>query len=659
LQTSDLIPLTVSLLTSIVITPLVRRIAIRAGMVAQPKTDRWHQKPTALLGGVAIALSVAIAWFLFAEQLPGSRQAWMILFGSFFLGLVGFVDDIIHMKPYQKLICQVMASALVISAGLTLPWTDSEGINVAITFFWLVGITNAINLLDNMDGLAAGVSATAAIFLAINLALNGQTPEAMMLGVLAAALIGFLFYNSNPASVFMGDTGSMFIGFFLASAALMSATGARSRSFMVVLAVPVLVLLIPIFDTTLVTVLRKIAGRPASQGGRDHTSHRLVALGMSESRAVWLLYGLAAASGLLAIAVNHLDWTESLAVVIGFVVALSLLGIYLGGVRVYDDATEAAARQRPVIAFIVDLSYKRRVFEVLLDLVLIMLAFYGASQLLSGPVSGPVNWTLLTFVPVLVFAQLFSMLAAGSYRGIWRYVSIDNLIVYGKGIVIGTALGYAGMRFVVGMESLKPAVFVLDAVLLFIFVAGSRVAFKLFRHFFRVPSSATTRRAMIFGAGDGGEIMLRELQNNRAFGLTPIGFIDDDSLKAGRNIHGLPVHLATPHGIPAICEANGVDELVVATSKLTPARLEQIARTCAEAGVRCHRMSIQLDPVIPAARDENDAEARRDQLTIDSPAAAAGGTKFGEIKKRRDSQPIMASDINKRRDSKPFRAFKP
>ncbi|MEX2153543.1 MAG: MraY family glycosyltransferase, partial [Gemmatimonadaceae bacterium] len=292
----EFLPLVVALIASTALTPIVRAIAIRAGMVAQPKTDRWHKRPTALLGGVSIALSVALTWIVFRDQMPGDRQAWVVLGGSLFLGAVGFVDDILHIKPYQKLIGQLMASALVISAGLTLPWTSSQEFNVAITFFWLVGITNAINLLDNMDGLAAGVSATAAAFLAINLALNGQPQQAIMLGLLAAALIGFLFYNSNPASVFMGDTGSMFIGFFLASAALLSATGARSRSFVVVLAAPVLVLLIPIFDTTLVTVMRKLAGRPASQGGRDHTSHRLVALGLSESRAVWLLYGLAVVS---------------------------------------------------------------------------------------------------------------------------------------------------------------------------------------------------------------------------------------------------------------------------------------------------------------------------------------------------------------------------
>src|SRR5207248_1096084 len=138
-----------------------------------------------------------------------------------------------------------------------------------------VGITNAINMLDNMDGLAGGVAAIAAIFVALNFVANHQPDEAVLLGAFAAALVGFLIYNSNPASIFMGDCGSMFVGFFLASTALLSVAGtaAQTQSIIPVLAVPVLILLIPIFDTTFVTLLRKLSGRAASQGGRDHTSH--------------------------------------------------------------------------------------------------------------------------------------------------------------------------------------------------------------------------------------------------------------------------------------------------------------------------------------------------------------------------------------------------
>jgi UDP-GlcNAc:undecaprenyl-phosphate/decaprenyl-phosphate GlcNAc-1-phosphate transferase len=629
-------PLGIALLLSVLLTPIVRTLAISKGMVAHPKTDRWHSKPTALLGGISIAMSVALCWLVFADRLPTTQQGLMVLGGSLFLGVVGFVDDIKHIKPYQKLICQLLAAALVISADLTLPWTMSPSINVAITFFWLVGITNAVNLLDNMDGLAAGVSATAAIFLAINLALNGQPQEALMLGVLAATLVGFLFYNSKPASVFMGDTGSMFIGFFLASAALLSATGARSRSFLVVIAVPVLVLFIPIFDTTLVTILRKVAGRPASQGGRDHTSHRLVALGLSEVRAVWLLYGLAIVSGMIAVAVNHLDWRAGLAVMSGFGVILTLLGIYLGGVRVYDEAEAAAARQRPMIAFIVDISYKRRLFEVLLDLVLILLAFYSVGAILPDPVRSSPEWLQPEVIAVVVFAQMLSLFVTGSYRGIWRYVGIDDLIVYAKGAVAGAVLTYVALRFVVRLDQLPPSVFVLNAVLLFIMLAASRLAFRLFRRLLLNRTTAeNSKRALIFGAGDGGEILLRELHNNRELGLVPVGFVDDDPLKAGKRMHGLPVHLATPSAMLSVCHAQKAEEVVVSTSKLTDKRIEEITHVLTAAGIVVRRMRIQLDIVAPAEAAEAEATVRRQKFELDVPS-------IPEVRRRRDSKPMRA-----------------
>src|SRR6185295_1746203 len=154
----------------------------------------------------------------------------------------------------------------------------------------------------------------------------------------------------------------------LASTSLMQVSGGRSRSLLPVLVVPILILFIPIFDTTFVTVLRKLSGRAASQGGRDHTSHRLVALGMSERNAVLMLYGFAALSGVLALLVQRARLDVSLAAIASFSIVLTLIGVYLAGVKVYDESEqELAFRDKPLYAFLVDVSYKRRIFEVLLD----------------------------------------------------------------------------------------------------------------------------------------------------------------------------------------------------------------------------------------------------------------------------------------------------
>src|SRR5438270_4743062 len=351
----------VSFALAAALTPVVRSLARCWGFVARPKTDRWHKRPTAMMGGVAIWLAVITTYL---TLVPHTSAGWVVAAAASFLFLVGLIDDWLHIKPYQKLIGQVIGAAIVVNYGLVLPWTRSLSANMVITIFWLIGITNAINLLDNMDGLATGIAAIASGLLTLNFMAANQTTEALMLAVFAAALIGFLIYNSNPASIFMGDSGSMFIGFFLASSSLINLAGGRSRAFVPVLAVPILVLFIPIFDTTFVTILRKLSGRAASQGGRDHTSHRLVALGLSEKRAVLMLYGLAALSGLLAVWLRTLRTDVGLALLAFLTIGLTLLGVYLAGVKAYDEESQAL-REKPPFAFLVDFSYKRRIFEVL------------------------------------------------------------------------------------------------------------------------------------------------------------------------------------------------------------------------------------------------------------------------------------------------------
>ena len=319
----DLLPIALSFAAALALTPAVRALARRIGMVARPKADRWHTRPTALLGGLAIFAAVALAALLFVPKTP---QVVAVLVASGFMFALGLVDDLLNLKPYQKLIGQIVCAAGVVACRLVLPWTGLLPVDMAITMVWLVGITNAVNLLDNMDGLAAGIAAIASAFLALNFLGNGQADEAMLLGIFGAALVGFLVYNSNPASIFMGDCGSLFIGFFLASAALISPTGGRTRSFLPVLAVPVLCLFVPIFDTMLVMVLRKLAGRAVSRGGRDHTSHRLVTLGLSERRAVFMLYGLATLSGALAMVVRDTVPDLSIAAIVGFTTAAGAAG---------------------------------------------------------------------------------------------------------------------------------------------------------------------------------------------------------------------------------------------------------------------------------------------------------------------------------------------
>ncbi|HJX93005.1 MAG TPA: hypothetical protein VJ372_21095 [Pyrinomonadaceae bacterium] len=586
-----LLPIAASFVLALVLTPVVRMLARRYGAVATPKTDRWHKQPTAMLGGIAIWLAVLFSIEFFV---PHTTYFWVILRASSFLFLVGLVDDIFHIKPYQKLIGQILGAAYVVYYGLSLPWSGSALLNMALAIFWLIGITNAINLLDNMDGLASGIAVIAAGFLAVGFINTGQLVEAYMLIAFGGALLGFLVYNSNPASIFMGDCGSMFVGFFLASSALVNMTGGRTRSLLPVLAVPILVLFIPIFDTTFVTVLRKLSGRAASQGGRDHTSHRLVALGMSERRAVMMLYGFAGLSGLLALLVQRARLDVSLAAIAGFTIVLTLIGVYLAGVKVYDK-TDEAIKDKPLYVFLVDLSYKRRIFEVLLDVVLVILSYWCAYAIKFGPFSNSSAWQLfLRTLPVLVFVKMSVFLVMGVYRGLWRYTSVGDLIVFLKAVVLSSVGSLMVVLFAFRFEGFSRTAFVIDGVLMFMFLAGSRLAFRMFRQMLPVNGVNDGRRVLIYGAGDGGELLLRELRNNSEHHLSPVGFLDDDPSKSGKVIHGLRV-FGGNGDLSQVCLQQHVDEVVISSLKMTDERIEEVIRCCSEQQITVRRMRITIE----------------------------------------------------------------
>ena len=301
-----------------------------------------------MLGGIAIFTGIIVPLFFlsdFASLRPALTSATrgfhppaittVISIGTLLLFVLGLIDDFIHIKPHTKLIGQIIVASLVTFLGFRLQWVTSLTIDTTLTILWIIGITNAFNLLDNMDGLCAGIGLVAASYLAVLFA--GSQPEASLVAmILAGSLAAFLFYNFNPASIFMGDSGSLLIGFTLAILGLhYSGSGGDNR--LAAVAVPIMVLMVPIFDTTLVTLIRVLSGRKASVGGKDHTSHRLVLMGFSEKGAVLFLYGTAAVSGLAALFVSKTDTLTSPVVIIPLALSILLMGVYLAQLRVYPE----------------------------------------------------------------------------------------------------------------------------------------------------------------------------------------------------------------------------------------------------------------------------------------------------------------------------------
>lgn len=274
----------VTFVSSFIFTLLSKRLATNFKIVDNPKEKR----SIPLLGGLAIFIGTLTGMRFFAiDFFSGRTDLYGALIGVFIIVLIGLLDDVRPLSPGLKLLGQILVSLFVVLLGIRFNLTGSIWFDTPMTLFWLVGITNAFNLLDNMDGLSAGIGTIASIFFFLIALINGQWLVSVVSLSIAGACLGFLFFNFNPASIFMGDMGSMFLGFILAI--LGTLFKFDHNSFLNIL-LPSLILGVPILDTTFVTIFRYRAGISIAQGGKDHWSHRLVSSGLSIKRAVVSLY---------------------------------------------------------------------------------------------------------------------------------------------------------------------------------------------------------------------------------------------------------------------------------------------------------------------------------------------------------------------------------
>lgn len=299
-------------------TPWFRRIAVALGFVDVPHQRKVHKDPTPLLGGIAIFAGAIIATLLtYGGRVP-AQIAGPMLAGAL-VAVIGLLDDRLQVSPWIRLTFQALACAILITFGIHVQLPIPIWMNYLLTLLWLVGIVNAINLMDNMDGLSAGVSAVAAAFMLLAGAMNNQYLVAGLAAALLGSCLGFLRHNFTPASIFMGDAGAYFLGFWLAVLGI-QLRFPENVNF-VTWMVPVLILWLPIFDTTLVVVSRLRRGVHPFTGGKDHVSHRLVARGMSQREAVLVMYLLSGIFGMLALFITQASIAE------GYLVGATVMGL--------------------------------------------------------------------------------------------------------------------------------------------------------------------------------------------------------------------------------------------------------------------------------------------------------------------------------------------
>ncbi len=571
-----------SFLLSLTLTPVIRWVARYYGFVAHPRGDRWHKKPTALFGGVAIFFAFAVPFAFLGDH---DRSILFLMAGATVIFVLGIVDDLYRVQPYTKLLVQI-AAASIATFGAFVPSNELALPLIPLAIFGLVALSNALNLLDNMDGLSAGIACIAGFFLVcISLALANAT-VAFCGALLFGAALGFLFYNFNPATIFMGDSGSMFLGFMLA-ALTMKGNWEHATNLLLMVLTPLLVLAVPIFDTTFVTFVRWMNGRAISQGGRDHTSHRLVAFGLSERKAVLIFYLISIFCGLIALlGVQFNAWLPALLGTI-VVIGIASLGIFLNRIVVYGTEGEARVRAAADRGVVLDifLMHKRRILEVLVDVVLIALA-YSASFVLRFDGSVPQEHfeVLARSLPLIISLKLIVFAFFGLYGGVWRYAGMQDLIAILKAVTLGSVLAIAGMTMLFRFELFPRSVFVVDWMALVLLVAGVRVLIRVIREYLFSISEAKGKRVAIVGAGDAGEMVLRELRNNTRLKYVPVGFFDDDPHKHSCRIHGVPV-IGGSRKIPETVGQLEIDLIIVAIPSAPHESIARIVRICESTGL--------------------------------------------------------------------------
>lgn len=591
----------------LILTPLVKLYSSRKGLISYPKEDRWHKKPTALLGGIAIYISFSLPLFFqlnLGSVIPHITERGInpisppsfvavVWIGATLLFVLGLIDDFLRIKPHSKLVGQIITATIVTYLGFRLNWFESLSLDMMITIIWIIGISNAFNLIDNMDGLCAGIACIAAFFLCA--VYFGNFPELSLVGfALAGSLAGFLIYNFNPASIFMGDCGSLFIGFTLAMLTLQYPQSGIGHGISIY-AVPIIVLIVPIFDTTMVTIIRTLSGRKASTGGKDHTSHRLVLLGFSEKKAVLFLYGIGMVSGIAALFVSKADTMTSPTVIAPVGLSFLLMGIYLAQLRVYPEKEFSALRDRAYTPILLELTYKKHLLLVILDLGIITFSYYLSYRLILDTYDISIYFdAFLSSLPVIIACKIVVFFIIGVYRGIWRHMSSNDVFVYLKASFLGSTISVALVAIIFKFQNFPKSIILIDWLITTGLLLGTRGSFRLFVDTMK-RSSLEGDAVLIYGAGCGGEILLREILNNKSYRLKPIGFIDDDPLKKGKKILGYSV-LGKLKDLEKISSERGINGIIVSFSRPRQGEdLHSLEEFCSRKGIFIRRLSININ----------------------------------------------------------------
>lgn len=574
------------------LTPVTRAVAFRIGAIDQPGARKLHEVPTPRLGGLAVIVATASTLGIVAILGPrGVRVLPLEVVMAIGIGVVpvivaSLIDDIRGMAAMPRLLIHFAGATTTVLLGVRLGdaihlfghQIHIGWLAIPISILWLAGTTNAFNIIDGLDGLSAGLALISCISLAAVSVIMRRYEMTGASLVLAGALVGFLPYNIFPAKVYLGDTGATALGFFLGALTL---GGGSTTSAGLAVLLPILVLGVPVADTLLSMLrrfVRRIQGAPSGilDADRDHIHHRLLALGLNHKRAVIVLYGvgvLGATCALLSLFLNDQN--------AGLLLLTLVLGVILGIAKLgYDEFS--LIRNGAVLRFYERPVLRSGLFVVFVDLALIAASIYIAVGLKydDWSVRGhrQLALDLIALAPAVTVA-VFGLM--GIYRQSWSNANIDDLIKSTAAAAIASIATLLISRFVI-LQGASLTFFAMYAIVFVGLINGSRASYRILLHWNR-RSNQHGEPVVIYGAGKGGALALREMLTNSDVAMRPVGFIDDDPTKHGRIVNGYPVFggLGALEWAVTDGKATGV---VVASEKIPIAKIQHARRACERNG---------------------------------------------------------------------------
>lgn len=575
-----------SFLFSVFLNITIINLSKKYGWTEDVKKDRWHTRSVAKFGGAAIFLSSILVVIFYSQPTDFIK---LIVALSTIVFCAGLIDDVYNVSPSFKMLLFICIAIICFNFEIKIMKSSPIFISLPFTILWITGIVNATNIIDNMDGLSSGISSIALSFISyIAHIQNNETIFIISLSLLGANL-GFLIFNFNPAKIFMGDSGSLFIGLVLSILSL-EIVG-NQPNVLATLLVPTLILAFPIFDTSLVSVNRLLNKVPISQGGVDHTSHRLVSLGLSEKSAVLSLYLISIFFGFIVIVFdNHGIRTWNLILLIVFL-GFGVSGLFLS---YYGNSSPyyLKPKNNQNFFFRTIVMYKKQILEIIFDSLIVIFCFTSSHYLRYENNFPSDIWIVHDDVlGWLVIIKIVTFYLFNLYKGIWKYASVPDMINAFKATLFASVLVIIFIFFIYGDSSFSRSIIIIDFFLTFIFISFFRIFFRIFSSLSSRKLLINNEKVLIIGAGDLCQLSLRKIFD-KGFDSSylPVGILDDKPSLKGRVLFDVPI-IGPVNDFQSVILENEISLVLMTVENKDHLRIRKF---CKEQNVKYKRVSIDL-----------------------------------------------------------------